>query len=88
MRAPQVQQHWVSYTEKMDLMVENALRFNVKKSLQELSKAINGDSKMMPSPLFKVQVVLQQESAGSLSQVPPEQQMPAFLGIHTRHWLC
>ncbi|XP_048885226.1 dynein axonemal heavy chain 2 [Brienomyrus brachyistius] len=66
---PEVQQHWVSYTEKMDLMVENALRFNVKKSLQELSKAINGDSKMMPSPLFKVQVVLLQESAGSLPQV-------------------
>jgi len=43
----------------MDRMVEEAFRLNVKWSLQELSKAINGDGKSAPSPLFKVKVVLE-----------------------------
>ena len=55
----QVQAHWVRYTEKMDRMVEEAFRLNVKWSLQELSKAINGDGKSAPNPLFKVQVILE-----------------------------
>ena len=42
----------------MDRMVEEALRLNVKWSLQELSHAINGDGKTMPDPVFKVRVVL------------------------------
>ncbi|XP_018599950.2 dynein heavy chain 2, axonemal [Scleropages formosus] len=66
---PEVQQHWVAYTDKMDRMVEEALRLNVKRSLQELSKAINGDSKSMPNSLFRVQVVLRQESPSSPAQV-------------------
>ena len=49
----QVQQHWHRYTEKMDKMVEEAFRLNVKWSLQELSKAINGDGKSAPNPLFR-----------------------------------
>ena len=50
--------HWHRYTEKMDRMVEEAFRLNVKWSLQELSKAINGDGKAAPNPLFKVRVIL------------------------------
>ncbi|KAM6949562.1 LOW QUALITY PROTEIN: dynein axonemal heavy chain 2 [Aplochiton taeniatus] len=65
----EVQQHWVTYTEKMDCLVEEALRLNVRFSLQELSKAINGDSKTSPNPLFRVQVVLSQEAPGAPSQV-------------------
>jgi len=53
-----VQQQWFNYTEKVDRMVEEALRLNVKWSLQELTRAINGDGKSGPSPLFKVQVIL------------------------------
>jgi len=53
-----VQQHWRKYTINIDKMVEDALRMNVKKSLQELSKAVNGDGKSAPTPLFKVSVVL------------------------------
>ncbi|KAJ8389320.1 hypothetical protein AAFF_G00121850 [Aldrovandia affinis] len=66
---PEVQERWVSYTEKMDIMVEEALRLNIKWSLQELSKAINGDSKTTPNPLFRVQVVLQQDTPGAMAQV-------------------
>lgn len=66
----QVQQHWVTYTEKMDLMVVEALRLNIKSSLQALSKAINGDNKMSPNPLFRVQVVLIQDTPESTVQVP------------------
>ncbi|KAG9346625.1 hypothetical protein JZ751_006936 [Albula glossodonta] len=53
----------------MDIMVEEALRLNIKWSLQELSKAINGDSKTTPNPLFRVQVVLQQDTLGATAQV-------------------
>ncbi|XP_074657783.1 dynein axonemal heavy chain 2-like [Tubulanus polymorphus] len=53
-----VQNHWHRYTEKMDRMVEEAFRLNVKWSLQELSRAINGDGKSAPNPLFRVKVVL------------------------------
>jgi len=38
--------------------VEEAFRLNVKWSLQALSRAINGDGKTSPNPLFKVNVVL------------------------------
>ncbi|KAL8578353.1 Dynein heavy chain 2, axonemal [Nucella lapillus] len=57
----EVQQHWHSYTQKMDRMVEEAFRLNVKYSLQELSKAINGDGKSAPNPLFRVKVILEED---------------------------
>jgi len=57
----QVQQQWFHYTEKVDRMVEEAFRLNVKWSLQELARAINGDGKSGPSPLFKVQVILEND---------------------------
>ncbi|XP_048588102.1 dynein axonemal heavy chain 2 isoform X2 [Nematostella vectensis] len=55
----EVQAHWLRYTEKMDRMVEEAFRLNVKWSLQELSRAINGDGKSIPNPLLRVKVVLE-----------------------------
>ncbi|XP_053575482.1 dynein axonemal heavy chain 2 [Bombina bombina] len=66
---PEVQQHWLNYTEKMDLLVEEAFRLNIKWSLQELSKAINGDSKASPNPLFRVMVILQNDLSGSGDKV-------------------
>ncbi|XP_042320298.1 dynein axonemal heavy chain 2-like [Sceloporus undulatus] len=56
---PEVQQYWYNYTIKMNKMMEDALRLNVKWSLMELSKAINGDGKTSPNPLFRVKVILQ-----------------------------
>ena len=55
----EVHAHWIAYTEEMDKMVEEAMRLNVKWSLQELSRAISGDGKTMPDPVFKVKVVLE-----------------------------
>ena len=43
----------------MDRMAEEAFRLNVKWSLQELSRAINGDGKSAPNPLLRVKVVLE-----------------------------
>ena len=60
----EVHLHWVKYTERMDRMVEEALRLNVKWSLQELSRAINGDGKTSPNPLFKVNVTLEDRQVG------------------------
>jgi dynein heavy chain len=56
----------------MDTMVEEAFRLNIKWSLQELSKAINGDGKSAPNPLFHVRVVLEQDKVidTSLTTIP------------------
>ena len=52
----------------MDAMVEEAFRLNVKWSLQELSRAINGDGKTSVDPLFRVKVVLEGDKvSGNLS---------------------
>ncbi|KNC97489.1 uncharacterized protein SPPG_07404 [Spizellomyces punctatus DAOM BR117] len=58
--------HWVKYIEKIDGMVEEALRASVKRSLQEINKAINGEGKSRDGgaevqPLFKVKVVLENQ---------------------------
>ena len=50
----------------MDRMVEEAFRLNVKWSLQELSRAINGDGKNSPNPLFRVKVVLEGDKVGEV----------------------
>lgn len=65
----EVQQHWHRYTEKMDRMVEEAFRLNIKWSLQELSKAINGDGKSAPNPLFRVKVVLEGDKVRVLKMI-------------------
>ncbi|XP_061620043.1 LOW QUALITY PROTEIN: dynein axonemal heavy chain 2 [Phyllopteryx taeniolatus] len=57
---PEVQEHWVTYTEKVDHVLEEALRSNVKRSMQKLAHAINGDRKSSPTPLFRVLVSLRQ----------------------------
>ncbi|XP_029311197.1 LOW QUALITY PROTEIN: dynein heavy chain 2, axonemal [Cottoperca gobio] len=66
---PEVQEHWVSYTEKVDHMVEEALRSNIKHSMKKLSRAINGDSKTSPNPLFKVLVALRLATPQSTPKV-------------------
>ena len=53
-----VHSHWVEYTERIDHMVEEALRLNVKWSMQQIAMSINGDEKSIPNPLFKVEVLL------------------------------
>ncbi|KAM9717113.1 dynein axonemal heavy chain 2 [Menidia menidia] len=60
----EVQEHWGNYVQKVDQMVEEALRSNVRDSMKKLSRAINGDSKTSPNPLFKVLV--------ALCQTPPQ----------------
>ena len=59
----------MTYTEKVDHMVEEALRSNIKSSMKKLSRAINGDSKTSPSSLFKVMVTLRQASPKTTPKV-------------------
>ncbi|XP_034551682.1 dynein heavy chain 2, axonemal-like [Notolabrus celidotus] len=66
---PEVQEHWGNFTEKVDNMVEEALRSNIKQSMKKLSRAINGDSKTSPNPLFKVQVLLHQTTSESTPKI-------------------
>ena len=53
-----VQREWREFMKRTDKSVEDALRQTVKRSLQEISRAINGDKKVEVNPLFKVCVVL------------------------------
>jgi dynein heavy chain len=55
----EVKREWNKLIDKIYRMLEESLRLNVKNSLLELSKAINGDGKSIPNPLFKVQVMLE-----------------------------
>ncbi|KAM6163721.1 dynein axonemal heavy chain 2 [Rhynchocyon petersi] len=66
---PEIQQQWMLYMIRLDRMIEDALRLNVKWSLLELSKAINGDGKTTPNPLFRVLVILQNDMQGGVAQV-------------------
>ena len=65
----QIQQQWMLYMIRLDRIMEDALRLNVKWSLLELSKAINGDGKTTPNPLFRVLVTLQNDMQGGVAQV-------------------
>merc|ERR1712151_1315438 len=55
---PDIQREWKQYVDKIDKKVEEALKKAVKTSLQDLCKALNGDSKTEPSPLFRISAVL------------------------------
>lgn len=49
----EVQREWVRFTAKVDRKVEDALRTTVRRSLQELSRLLNGDSKTEVLPIFR-----------------------------------
>ena len=55
----------------MDQHVEDAFRLNVKMSLLEISKAINGDGKSTPNPLFRVKVVLPDKNSKAKMATTP-----------------
>lgn len=54
----EVHQEWFLFAEMVDKMVEAALRQTVKRSLQELSRSVNGDGKSEIYPLFHLNVTL------------------------------
>ncbi|XP_047688045.1 dynein axonemal heavy chain 2 isoform X1 [Prionailurus viverrinus] len=78
---PEIQQQWIRYTIRLDRMMEDALRLNVKWSLLELSKAINGDGKAMPNPLFRVLVILQNDLQGGVAQVEFSPSLQTLAGV-------
>jgi dynein heavy chain len=58
--SPEVQREWRSQITQIDKTIEQSLKQSVKRSLQELSRAINGDSKTDPQTLFTVNILLEQ----------------------------
>ncbi|XP_030889960.1 dynein heavy chain 2, axonemal-like [Leptonychotes weddellii] len=78
---PEIQQQWMLYTIRLDRMMEDALRLNVKWSLLELSKAINGDGKTTPNPLFRVLVILQNDTQGGVAQVEFSPTLQTLAGV-------
>ena len=55
----EVQREWKSQINQMDKLFEGTLKGCVKKSLQDLSKAINGDLRTEPQSLFTVRILLE-----------------------------
>ena len=53
-----VKDKWEKYTQQVDKRMEDSLRFTVKKSLQELSRALNGDAKTEVVPMYATSLVL------------------------------
>jgi len=47
-------------------MLAEAFRLNIKRSLILMSKAINGDAKSGPYPLFSIKVVLEDSKVSTL----------------------
>lgn len=64
-----VQDHWEAYAKKVDHNVEEALRSNIKQCMMQLSRAVNGDAKTTPSPMFKVLVTLHQAALNTTPKV-------------------
>lgn len=54
----EIQRQWRQYVERVDKRVEDSLRSTIKRSLQEISRSINGDIKTEVVPLFLLYVVL------------------------------
>lgn len=87
----QVQRYWEIYTKKVDHLVQEALRSNIKNSMKKLSKAINGDNKTTPNPLFQVLVVLREPSPNVTPKVPPTRSCDSDLmtnSVGTRVCVC
>jgi dynein heavy chain len=74
----EIQKEWMKYMRKIDQKVEVALRQTVKLSLQELSRAINGDAKNDPHALFKVNLILD-EVKGAVEFRPTMSELAAMI---------
>ena len=61
----EVQQQWLLFTERLDNEMFNSMRLAVKKSLSELNKAINGDSRTEVAPLFYTALELERALGSS-----------------------
>lgn len=72
--------HSFRYTERMDRYCEEAFRLNVKLSLSELQRAINGDGRNDPNPLFKVSLNLDNDVLVFLPTLPQLTNVVASLG--------
>ena len=65
-----VSAQWQIYLQKIDKQVEESLKQAVKQALNELNKAINGDTKNKPSPVFRLHIILD-EQKGRTDYSPP-----------------
>ena len=57
----EIQREWQRYVVRIDRMVEDGLRGTVRKSLQEISRAINGDIRTEVHPIFRVNMTLEKD---------------------------
>ncbi|VDD80599.1 unnamed protein product [Mesocestoides corti] len=79
---PDVQAHWYSYTERMDRYCQEAFRMNVKLSLSDLRRAINGDGRNEPNPLFKILLNLDGSVLVFLPTIPRLTEIVVSIGSH------
>ena len=77
-----VQEEWMKYTEKVDKKMSDALKQTVKKSLQELLRALNGDAKTEVTPVFSV--VLGLETSSNVELNPSIQAILSMINTESR----
>ena len=63
---PDIGKSWVSFISRVDKLIENAVRASIRKSLQDISRAVNGESKakgesIEVQPVFRLDVVLENQ---------------------------
>eukprot|EP00960_Hanusia_phi_P047139 758242-Hanusia_phi.AAC.10 len=58
---------WERFISRIDGMVQDSLTSAVRRSLQDLARAINGDKKTEPQQLFRIRVVLDSSSKVAFS---------------------
>ena len=56
-----IQKQWQLYVVRIDKMVEEGLRSTVRKSLQDISRVINGDARTEVQPIFRVKMTLEKD---------------------------
>lgn len=66
-----VQNHFETYAKKVDQIVEEALRSNIKQCMTQLCRAVSGDKTSL-SPVFKVLLTLRQASPTATPKVQPQ----------------
>ena len=79
---PDVKTQWMKYLYTIDSVVEDAFCINIRRSLEVLSRAVHGDLRGPPPPIFQMDVILEGYKLGFNPSIPAVDDM--ILGIYRR----
>lgn len=70
-------QEWIAYIDRLDKLLEKAVKMCVVNTLETIYKSLHGDGSMAPSPIFKLEIDL---INNKLDFTPKVQDLADFLG--------